>query len=96
LNPSGFHFTANRQVNGREQFFPAPAKLFGDVNRAPTCGGIRAAQSVFDINHPLPGVKKIMIAAVVINRDFPESARLGPPSAEVFLPSGLASANWVI
>ena len=77
LNPSGFKFTANRRVNGGEQFFPALAKFFGNLNRAPPCGVIGAAQAVFDIDHPLPGVKKIVVAAVVINRDVPAGAEIG-------------------
>ncbi len=77
LNPSGFHFTANRRANGGEQFFPALAKFFANLNRAAACGVIGAAQGVFDVDHPFPGVKKIMVAAVVINRDVPTGAEIG-------------------
>ncbi len=77
LNPSGFKFAANRRVNGGEQLFPALAKFLGNLNRAAPCGVIGAAQAIFDIDHPLPGVEKIVVAAVVINRDVPAGAEIG-------------------
>jgi hypothetical protein len=77
LNPSGFKFAAKRRVKGGEQLFPALAEFSGNLNRALTCGVIGAAQAVFDVDHPLPGVKKIVVAAVVINRDVPAGAEIG-------------------
>ena len=65
----GLHFAANCRVHGGEQILPALAEFLADVDRAPPGGVVGTAQAVFDIDHPLPGVKQIVVAAVVVDGD---------------------------
>jgi hypothetical protein len=87
---SGLHLAAHRRVHGGEQILPALAEFFADVDGAPPRGVVGAAQAVFDIDHPLPGVKQIVVAAVVVDGDVFAGVKVGFDGGDVVVrPDGL-------
>jgi len=86
----GFHLAANRRVHGGEQILAGLAEFFADVDRAPPRGVVGTAQAVFDIDHSLPGVKQIVVAAVVVNGDVLAGVQIGFNGGDVVVrPDGL-------
>ncbi len=86
----GLHLAAHRRVHGGEQFLPALAESFGDVNCAPPGGVIGTAQAVFDVDRPFPGIEQIVVAAVVVNGDVPAGVQIGFNGGDVKIwPDGL-------
>jgi len=77
-NPFGLHLLANRRIDGGEQIFPALPEFLADVNCSPTGGVIGTAQAEFDVDHPFPSIKEVVVAPVVVIGDVPVLRRSVP------------------
>lgn len=86
----GLHLAANRRVHFGEQILPALAEFFADVDGAPPGGVVGTAQAVLNVDLAFPGVKQIVVAAVVVDGDVFAGVQIAFDGGDVVVrPDGL-------
>ena len=86
----GLHLAANRRVHFGEEILPALAEFFADVDGAPPGRVVGAAQAVFNVDRLFPGIKQIVVAAVVVDGDVLAGVQIGFDGGDVVVrPDGL-------